>query len=187
MVNQAVSNAIKQRRAELSLTQQEAARRADVSLATWRRFESTAGDASTLDGFRTDNRQGFARALKLSVASLRRLAAGEPRDGAAGDDSEGLVVVDQQMVDIVRLLNKSFTGDPLAPTDAMALSATVDFSGFSPNQDGKLHLDNSFNYDFAAYLKGEASIRDVDLLCDDKLRSTGVRLPVSNRCKQFPP
>ncbi|WP_410624959.1 helix-turn-helix transcriptional regulator [Amycolatopsis sp. cmx-8-4] len=166
MADEAAKNLVKQRRAELNLTQQEAARRADVSLATWRRFENSAGDASVLDGFRTDNLHGFARALKLSVAALRRLAGAESADEAAASENEGPAVVDRQTVDLVRLFNSSFTGDPLTPVDAMALSNTVDFSDFAPSQDGRLHLDDSFSYEFAAYLKGEATIRDVDLLCD---------------------
>jgi len=159
------SNSIKQRRGELNLTQQEAARRADVSLATWRRFESAAGDVGALDGFRADNLQGFARALKVSVAALRRLAVSEAEDGAAPGD-EGPVAVDRDTVDTVRLFNRSFTGDPLTPADAMTLAQTVAFSDFAPTSDGRLHLDSSFGYQFAAYLKGEATIRDVDLLCD---------------------
>lgn len=166
MARNAVNNLVKQRRAELNLTQQEAARRADVSLATWRRFENTAGDVSALDGFRTDNVQGFARALKLSVAALRRLAVAKSADEAEANESEGLVIADRQTVDVVRLFNSSFPGDPLTPADAMALCTTVDFSDFAPTPDGRLHLDSSFGFEFAAYLKGEATIRDVDLLCD---------------------
>ncbi len=166
MANNAVYNPVKQRRAELNLTQQEAARRADVSLATWRRFENTAGDVSALDGFRTDNVQGFARALKLSVAALRRLAVAESADEAEANESEGPAIVDRQTVDVVRLFNSSFIGDPLTPADAMALCTTVDFSDFAPAPDGRLHLDSSFGFEFAPYLKGEATIRDVDLLCD---------------------
>lgn len=162
----AADNAVKQRRAELSLTQQEAARRADVSLATWRRFENTAADIGALDGFRMDNLQGFARALKLSLAALRRLAGAEPGDESEVGEGERPVVVDRQTVDVVRLFNRSFTGDPLTPADAMALSTTVDFSDFAPTSDGKLRLGSSFSHEFAAYLKGEATIRDVALLCD---------------------
>ncbi|MFD6726337.1 helix-turn-helix domain-containing protein, partial [Streptomyces sp. NPDC060131] len=57
MAKESANNAVKQRRAELNLTQQEAARRADVSLATWRRFENNADSADALDGFRADNLQ----------------------------------------------------------------------------------------------------------------------------------
>jgi hypothetical protein len=166
MVDDASRNAVKERRAELNLTQQEAARRADVSLATWRRFENTAGDVGALDGFRTDNLQGFARALKLSVAALRRLAGPESADEAETSTHGSPAVVGRETVDLVRLFNSSFTGDPLTPADAMALASTVDFSDFAPTTDGKLHLDSSFSYEFAAYLKGEATIRDVNLLCD---------------------
>ncbi|SES19376.1 helix-turn-helix domain-containing protein [Lentzea albida] len=159
------NNPVKQRRTELNLTQQEAARRADVSLATWRRFENTVGEASALDGFRADNLQGFARALKLGVPALRRLARAK-----SGDDtdpqSEEPVYTDRQTLDVVRLFNSSFTGEPLTPADAMTLANTVDFSDFAPTQDGKVHLNNSFTFEFASYLKGEATIRDVDLLRD---------------------
>ncbi|MFE2038438.1 helix-turn-helix domain-containing protein [Streptomyces scopuliridis] len=161
MVKESANIAVKRRRAELNLTQQEAARRADVSLATWRRFENNAGNSATLDGFRADNLQGLARALKLSVTALRQLA-----DAEAVPDTEERVETDQQISGVVQLFNRSFTGDPLTPVDAMALANTVDFSDFAPTRDGKLHLDTSFSYEFAAYLKGEATIRDVGLLRD---------------------
>lgn len=163
MTKESANNAVKRRRAELNLTQQEAARRADVSLATWRRFENNADGAGSLDGFRADNLQGFARALKLSVPALRQVADGVTE---TGPNAEGRVELDQQTSDVVHLFNRSFTGEPLTPVDAMALANTVDFSDFAPTRDGKLHLDNSFSYEFAAYLKGEATIRDVDLLRD---------------------
>lgn len=165
MAKESANEAVKRRRAELNLTQQEAARRASVSLATWRRFENNGGGVSALDGFRADNLQGFARALKLSVAALGQLTDADATIEAESS-AEGRVEIDQQTSDIVHLFNKSFTGDPLTPVDAMALATTVDFSDFAPAQDGRLHLDNSFSYEFAAYLKGEATIRDVSLLCD---------------------
>ncbi|MFE7028873.1 helix-turn-helix domain-containing protein [Streptomyces sp. NPDC057621] len=161
MAKESANNAVKRRRAELNLTQQETARRADVSLATWRRFENSADSASALDAFRADNLQGFARALKLSVTALRQLTDAESSPGA-----EERVEIDQSVIDVVQLFNRSFTGEPLTPADAMALANTVDFSDFAPTRDGKLHLDTSFSYEFAAYLKGEATIRDVDLLRD---------------------
>ncbi|MEU2779459.1 helix-turn-helix transcriptional regulator [Streptomyces sp. NPDC007162] len=161
MVKGAANNAVKQRRAELNLTQQEAARRADVSLATWRRFENTVGSSGALDGFRADNLHGLARALKLSVAALRQLADAEAVPGIEED-----LKTDQQVSGVVQLFNTSFTGDPLTPADAMALASTVDFSDFAPTRDGKLHLGTSSGYEFAAYLKGEATIRDVGLLRD---------------------
>ncbi|SDJ25029.1 Helix-turn-helix domain-containing protein [Lentzea albidocapillata subsp. violacea] len=159
-------NPIKERRAELSLTQQEAARRADVSLATWRRFENTAGDSGALDGFRADNVQGFARALKLSVSALRQLASESTSDETPGL-GEGPDAADPRTAEVVRLFNTSFTGNPLTPADAMALSTTIDFSPFVPtNSSDELRLDDSFTYEFAAFLKGEATIREVNLLCD---------------------
>ncbi|GAA2679560.1 helix-turn-helix transcriptional regulator [Streptomyces lunalinharesii] len=165
MVKESANNAVKRRRAELNLTQQEAARRADVSLATWRRFENNAGNASALEGFRADNLQGIARALKIGVPVLRQLA-GADGTTVAMPSADGLTEIDQSVSDVVQLFNRSFTGDPLTPVDAMALANTVDFSDFAPARDGKLHLDTSFSYEFAAYLKGEATIRDVGLLRD---------------------
>jgi transcriptional regulator with XRE-family HTH domain len=144
MAKETESNAVKRRRAELNLTQQEAARRSEVSLATWRRFENTAGDTSALDGFRAGNLQGFARALKLSVASLKQMVGADATSGAGERPAE----VDQQTTDVVRLFNRSFNGDPLTPADAMALATTVDFSDFAPTKDGRLHLDSSFSHEF---------------------------------------
>ncbi|MEU6348136.1 helix-turn-helix transcriptional regulator [Streptomyces sp. NPDC047072] len=165
MPKESANNPVKRRRAELNLTQQEAARRADVSLATWRRFENSAANAGPLDGFRADNLQGIARALKLSVTGLRQLTDTDiTTESGARVDSH--VEIDESVSDVVRLFNKSFTGDPLTPVDAMALANTVDFSDFAPTRDGRLHLDSSFSYEFAAYLKGEATIRDVGLLRD---------------------
>ncbi|MDX3847869.1 helix-turn-helix domain-containing protein [Streptomyces europaeiscabiei] len=161
MAKESANNAVKQRRAELNLTQQETARRADVSLATWRRFENNSASADALDGFRADNLQGFARALKLSVTALKQLT-----NAGATPGSEERAEPDHSASDVVQLFNRSFTGEPLTPADAMALANTVDFSDFAPTRDGKLHLDTSFTYEFAAYLKGEATIRDVGLLRD---------------------
>ncbi|WP_337661760.1 hypothetical protein [Actinoalloteichus sp. AHMU CJ021] len=48
----------------------------------------------------------------------------------------------------------------------MALSTTIDVSDFAPSRDGELCLNISLGGSFAAYLKGEAAIRDVDLLRD---------------------
>ncbi|AUS79726.1 hypothetical protein C1701_16880 [Actinoalloteichus sp. AHMU CJ021] len=107
---EAVLNPVKQRRAELSITQQEAAQRSDVSLATWRRFENTATAANALDGFRPDNLRAFARALKLSVATLRQLITAEPVGDTGTGVSNGPAIVDRQTVEIVRLFNNSFTG-----------------------------------------------------------------------------
>jgi transcriptional regulator with XRE-family HTH domain len=157
-VSPSVVNPIKQRRAELDLTQQEAARRAGVSLATWRRFENEAADAGTLAGFRSDNIKGFGRTLGLSVQAVRQLVATTP-DDAPEDDSYSTAAT-------VRLFNKSFTGDPLTPADAMALAQTVAFSDFAPTVDGRFHVESALGCGFPAYLKGEATIRDVDLLRD---------------------
>jgi hypothetical protein len=97
---------------------------------------------------------------------LRQLATTESEDDAAPSDGARPAVIDRHTADMVRLFNKSFTGDPLTPADAMALAQTVEFSDFAPTQDGRLHADSSFGDQFAAYLKGEVTIRDVDLLCN---------------------
>ncbi|MEV3938623.1 helix-turn-helix transcriptional regulator [Glycomyces sp. NPDC049804] len=152
-------NPVKQRRAELKLTQQEAARRAEVALATWRRFENSAADAKGLKGFRASNLTGFARALKVKVDDLHNLVTGISVEPGATDDPFGMAA-------IIQLFNESFKGDPLTPADAMALSDTVDFSDFAPTEDGRLHLQHGFTGEFASYLKGEVTIREVELLCD---------------------
>ncbi|OZM70298.1 hypothetical protein CFN78_25555 [Amycolatopsis antarctica] len=154
------ATAVKQRRTELKLTQQEAARRADVSLATWRRFENDTHDRDDFDGFRADKRKGFARALKLSDTSLRQLITGTLDDDPTDEE------LSPGAAKIVTLFNTSFTGNPLTPADAMALSNTVDFSDFCPTRDGLFHADTPLGDEFVSCLKGEISIRDVPLLCD---------------------
>lgn len=68
---------------------------------------------------RADNLQGFSRALKLSVAALRRSASAESADETTANESEEPAVVHRQTLDVVRLFNSSFTGDPLTPADAI--------------------------------------------------------------------
>jgi hypothetical protein len=140
-----------ERRAELALTQQDAAKRADVSVATWRRLET----ATELDGFKTDNVRGFARALRLGLAEFHQLMGSETADKA-----------DLEEDDIVRLFNSSFTGDPITAADAMALHGTVAFSDFAPMTSEQFEVEPALGCGFPAFLKGEASIREVDLLCD---------------------
>lgn len=163
MVDQGRQNPVKRRRAELGITQQDAAGRAGVSVATWRRFESTAGDAAAFDAFRPDNQQGLARALKLSIADLRQSLFADAGAGISGRDAPA---GDSETSKLVRRFNRAFTGDPLTPAEAMALCVTVDFSAFAPTEDGAPDLDGPFAAEFAAYLKGGATIRDVPLLCD---------------------
>jgi transcriptional regulator with XRE-family HTH domain len=142
---------VRERRLSLSLTQQEAARRAEVSVATWRRLET----ANNLDGFKADNVRGFARALRLGMADFYRLLG-----------SDAVDTVDAEESDIVRLFNSSFTGDPLTAADAMALHHTVAFSDFAPMKSRQFQVEHAMGCGFPAFLKGEASIREVDLLCD---------------------
>ncbi|MFI5496560.1 helix-turn-helix domain-containing protein [Actinoplanes sp. NPDC051859] len=141
---------VRRRRAELSLTQQEAARRADVSVATWRRLEA----ATDLTGFKPDNIRGFARALRLGMADFQQLMGSAT---AGADTEEDKLVV---------YFNAAFTGDPLTAADAMALSNTVVFSDFAPMKNKKFQVQHALGCGFPAFLKGEASIREVDLLRD---------------------
>ncbi|MFF4880239.1 helix-turn-helix domain-containing protein [Micromonospora sp. NPDC000668] len=142
---------MRERRVELGLTQQEAAKRAEVSVATWRRLET----ASELDGFKADNVKGFARALRLGVAEFHQLMG-----------SEEVAKADAAADDLVRFFNSSFTGDPLTAADAMALHSTVAFSDFAPMKSGRFEVEHALGCGFAAFLKGEASIREVELLRD---------------------
>lgn len=64
--------AITARRNELGITQAEAAAKAGISLATWRRFEQSPGL-----GYRADTIRGVERALKLTRKELARLLGGE--------------------------------------------------------------------------------------------------------------
>jgi len=144
-------NPVRERRVELALTQQDAAKRADVSVATWRRLEA----ATNLDGFKADNVRGFARALRLGPAEFHHLMG-----------SEAVDKTDPEEDDIVRLFNSSFTGDPLTAADAMALHGTVAFSDLAPMKSEKFEVEPALGCGFPAFLKGEASIREVDLLRD---------------------
>ncbi len=145
------TNPVRERRIELALTQQEAARRAEVSVATWRRLET----ATELGGFKADNVRGFARALRLGMAEFHQLMG-----------SKEVTKDDLEDDGLVRLFNSSFTGDPLTAADAMALHNTVVFSDFAPTNSKKFEVEPALGCGFPAFLKGEASIREVELLCD---------------------
>lgn len=121
--------------------------------------------ATPLGGFRADTLRGFARALQLDPSDLHELLAG-PSDRSGVTDDRSATVLDVDTANTVRLFNRAFTGDPLTPVDAMALFQTVIFSNFTPTIDGKYHHEAGTSYEFAAHLRGEVSIRDVDLLCD---------------------
>lgn len=145
------ANPVRERRVELALTQQEAAKRADVSVATWRRLEA----ATDLGGFKADNVRGFARALRLGLAEFHQLMGSEAVDKADPEENG-----------LVRLFNSSFTGDPITAADAMALHGTVAFSDFAPMKSEQFEVEPALGCGFPAFLKGEASIREVDLLRD---------------------
>jgi transcriptional regulator with XRE-family HTH domain len=70
--------AITARRNGLSITQAEAAAKAGISLATWRRFEQSPGL-----GYRSDTIRGVERALKLTRKELTALL-GEDQPAIAG-------------------------------------------------------------------------------------------------------
>jgi transcriptional regulator with XRE-family HTH domain len=70
--------AITARRSELGITQAEAAAKAGISLATWRRFEQAPGL-----GYRGDTIRGVQRALKLTPEELTGLL-GENQPTIAG-------------------------------------------------------------------------------------------------------
>ncbi|GAA3938667.1 helix-turn-helix domain-containing protein [Actinoplanes auranticolor] len=144
-------NPVRQRRNELGSTQQEAARRAEVSVATWRRLEA----ATALDGFKADNIRGFARALRLNLAEFHQLMGSTEVPAAEGEVDE-----------FTRFFNAAFTGDPLTAAEAAALHSTVVFSDFAPMKSGQFHAEHALGCGFPAFLKGEASIREVDLLRD---------------------
>ncbi|MEU4164552.1 helix-turn-helix transcriptional regulator [Actinoplanes sp. NPDC026670] len=145
------ANPVRDRRTELDLTQQEAAKRAEVSVATWRRLEA----ATSLDGFKPDNVRGFARALRLSPAQFHNMMGAAEAPTVEADDD-----------DFAKFFNAAFTGDPLAAADAVALHSTVVFSDFAPMKSGEFHVEHALGCGFPAFLKGEASIREVDLLRD---------------------
>jgi transcriptional regulator with XRE-family HTH domain len=145
------TNPVRERRTQLSLTQQEAARRAEVSVATWRRFET----AADLDGFKPENVRGFARALRLSLTDFQQLMG-----------SQSTIEADVEESKTVQFFNAAFTGDPITAADAMELHLTVVFSDFAPMTDKKFLAEHALGCGFPAFLKGEASIREVDLLRD---------------------
>lgn len=68
----ASETAITARRNELGLTQAEAAAKAGISLATWRRFEQSPGL-----GYRADTIRGVERALKLARKELASILGEE--------------------------------------------------------------------------------------------------------------
>jgi transcriptional regulator with XRE-family HTH domain len=71
MVNESLTT-ITARRNELGITQAEAAAKAGISLATWRRFEQSPGL-----GYRADTIRGVERALKLARKELTNLLGEE--------------------------------------------------------------------------------------------------------------
>ncbi|MFI6321712.1 helix-turn-helix domain-containing protein [Nonomuraea sp. NPDC050556] len=153
------ANGIKRRRSELRMTQQEAARRAGVSLATWRRFENETSSAADLDAFRGETTKGFARTLGVAVTELRHLVDSDaPHPSTDPHEAAIRRTVEQ--------FNQRFNGDPLTPQDAMALAQTVMFSDFAPTTDGKYSTTGALSVGFSDYLKGETVIDEVPLLCD---------------------
>jgi hypothetical protein len=66
----------------------------------------------------------------------------------------------------VRFFDAAFTGDPITAANAMALHNTVVSSDFAPMKDKQFLAEHALGCGFPAFLKGGASIREVDLLRD---------------------
>ncbi|MDJ0106093.1 helix-turn-helix domain-containing protein [Rhodococcus sp. 66b] len=106
-------NLIRNRREALGMTQQEAARRAGLSLATWCRVEG-GGDEVVA---RASTIEAFESVLKLPKGGLEELRAGrEVSDSTTygHDDDEW-----------VHLIAKSFNGFPMTSRQAYKISTTV--------------------------------------------------------------
>ena len=104
------------RRDQLGLTQAEAARRADVSLATWRRFE-TEPDTQLSDA----SLQGIARALKVSVSTLGWMREDPDLDVTTLPE----VTRAHASEDWLAKLNESFDGYPMTPRQALAIESAA--------------------------------------------------------------
>lgn len=78
--------AITARRNTVGMTQAEAAAKAGISLATWRRFEQ-----SPSLGYRSDTVRGVLRALRLSRDELTRLLEGREPTVSGGSDGAAWV------------------------------------------------------------------------------------------------
>lgn len=130
---------IRERREVLGLTQGEAATKAQLSLATWRRLESDDAASSPRRG----TVAAVERALQLRPGGLAALLAGEqmPVPGVR-------VPPDEHWIDAL----EAFTGDPLTPRQAYHLTLSV--AGME--DDGFVGWDD--------YLQGKNTIDDLMML-----------------------
>ncbi len=132
---------VRVRRETLGLTQQEAARRAGVSLATWRRLEAAEESVT----FRPSTVEAVERVLRLSRGGLRALRAGEdvgmpPTMVRSRADHEWLAAF------------AAFDGGPLTRRQAFKLAMSV--AGM--DDDGFVGWDD--------YLAGRSTVDDLMFL-----------------------
>jgi transcriptional regulator with XRE-family HTH domain len=111
-------NGVVQRREQLGMTQTDAARAANVSLATYRRFETGTGVSNTTV-------EAIARALRVSPATLGYLGDVEEVDL----DSIATVTHRTASEDWIAVLNAAHQGDPLTPKQAVLVSIAADYYG----------------------------------------------------------
>ncbi|WP_162907836.1 helix-turn-helix domain-containing protein [Allorhizocola rhizosphaerae] len=133
---------VQERRIELGLTQGEAAAKAGVSLATWRRLEGEDGVGS----FRTETVTAVERVLRLPLGGLKALAAGEelPAPGLSH----------QIMGEWFAAAAGWFTGDPMTPRQAFHLSMAT----------AGLEDDAFIGWD--DYLLGKSTVSDLLVLSE---------------------
>lgn len=99
---------VRTRREALGLTQGEAASKAGVSLATWRRLETDSESS-----FRRSTVDAVERVLRLPAGGLGPLRAGESVPQTEGPRPRAS--------EWVSTIARSFTGDPLTPRQAYKL------------------------------------------------------------------
>ncbi|MTD59093.1 helix-turn-helix domain-containing protein [Amycolatopsis sp. RM579] len=130
---------VRGRREELGLTQQEAARKAGMSLATWRRLEVVDDDREA--SFRRTTLQAAERVLRVPAGGVAALRAGETVEALGGHQHVNK--------DWLLTYGKSFKGDPLTPRQAFKLSMSV----------AGLEDDAFFGLD--EYLQGKVSVKEL--------------------------
>lgn len=132
-------NKIRDRRESLGLTQQEAARRAGLSLATWCRVEGGGDEVAA----RASTVEAFEKVLKLSKGGLNELRAGrEVSDSSTHRHDD----------EWVRQIAKSFNGFPLSPRQAYKIA--IASSGMED--------DSVSGWD--DYLAGQLAVSELHLL-----------------------
>lgn len=107
--------AITARRNSLSITQAEAAAKAGISLATWRRFEQSPGL-----GYRGDTIRGVERALRLTRKELTSLLGGDQPAIAGQTEKE------QAWIGPWNALWRATSWPSISPLMACAIQAALD-------------------------------------------------------------